>query len=283
MSQRNPLAGYFRNPKMYISLPTRGKFYQEDVIDWPESNELAVYAMTAKDEMMMKNPDALLNGEAVASLILSCVPAIKKPRALIGNDVDVILIAIQAATYGDEIPVKEKCPKCSTLNEVAASTDAVLSTMTTLEESYIFETKDHLFVEVRPFTYDSTVKAGLSSFKSIRSLQTMSQISDEFERLKAFSENFKQIATLNFELLIDSVASIKGETPQGEPFLVTDRRNITEFLENCDSDVGKLIDSKVTEVNKIGINKTFTIICSNCSHEFTKELTFDPVNFSTAS
>lgn len=283
MSQKNPLTGYFRNPKLYVGLPTRGKFYDDDVIDWPESGELAVYAMTAKDEMMMKNPDALLNGEAVANLIRSCVPAIKKPRALIGNDVDVLLIAIQAATYGDEIPVKEKCPKCSYLNEVVASTDAILSTMTTLEESYIFETKDNLSIEVRPFTYESTVKAGLSSFKSVRSLQTLSQITDEIERLKSFSENFKQIAALNFELLIDSVASVKGKTPDGEPFIVTDRKNITEFLENCDSDVGKLVDTKVNEVNKIGINKTFRIICGECSHEFTKELAFDPVNFSTAS
>lgn len=283
MSQQNPLTGYFRSPKLYTGLPTQGKFYQEDVIDWPESGELAVYAMTAKDEMMMKNPDALLNGEAVANLIRSCVPAIKKPRSLIGNDVDVLLIAIQSATYGNEIPVKESCPECKTENEMVADGSAVLATMTFMEQSYVFETKDHLSIEIRPFTYESTVKAGLSSFKSVRSLQSLAQITDEFERLKQFSDNFKQIAVLNFELLIDSVASVRGTTPTGEKFVVTDRKNITEFLENCDSEVGKAIEARVAEVNKIGIDKTVHITCTNCEHEYTKELAFDPVNFSTAS
>lgn len=283
MTQKNPLTGYFRTPKLYVNVPTQGRFYQEDVIDWPETGELAVYAMTAKDELMMKNPDALLNGEAVASVITSCVPAIKKPRSLIGNDVEVLLIAIQSATYGDEVTIKEKCPKCKTDNEVAASIDAVLSTMTVLEKSYIFETKDHLSIEVRPFSYESTVKAGISSFKSVRSLQAMAQITDEFERLQTFSANFQQIAALNFELLIDSVASVKGKLSNGEPFLVTDRRNITEFLENCDADVGKMVETKVAEVNKIGINKTVTIKCTNCEHEFNKDIGFDPVNFSMPS
>lgn len=283
MTQNNPLVGYFRTPKLYVNLPTQGKFYQDDVIDWPASGELAVYAMTAKDELVMKNPDALLNGEAVANVIASCVPAIKKPRSLIGNDVEVLLIAIQSATYGDDVSIKEKCPECKTENEVAASIDAVLSTMTVLEKSYIFETKDHLTIEVRPFTYESTVKAGISSFKSVRSLQALAQITDEFERLQTFSANFKQIAALNFELLIDSVACVTGKTQNGEPFVVTDRRNIAEFLENCDADVGKLVESKVSEVNKIGIDKTVNIKCTNCEHEFSKEIGFDPVNFSTPS
>lgn len=283
MTQQNPLAGYFRTPKLYVNLPTQGKFYQDNVIDWPETGELAVYAMTAKDELIMKNPDALLNGEAVANVIASCVPAIKKPRMLIGNDVEVLLIAIQAATYGDEVTIKEKCPECKTENEVVASIDAVLSTMTLLEQSYVFETKNHLTIEVRPFSYESTVKAGISSFKSVRSLQALAQITDEFQRLQTFSENFKQIAALNFELLIDSVASVKGKTANGEPFVVSDRKNIVEFLENCDAEVGKLVESKVADVNKIGIDKTVHIKCTNCEHEFTKDIGFDPVNFSMPS
>lgn len=281
--QKNPLTGYFRTPKLYVNLPTQGKFYHDDVIDWPETGELAVYAMTAKDELIMKNPDALLNGEAVASVLCSCVPAIKKPRSLVGNDVEVLLIAIQSATYGDEVTIKEDCPKCKTPNEVSASIDAVLSTMTILEKSYIFETLDHLVIEVRPFSYESTVKAGISSFKSVRSLQALAQITDEFERLRTFSENFNQIAALNFELLIDSVASVKGKSSSGEPFLVTDRKNIAEFLENCDADVGKMVESKVAEVNKIGINRTIGIKCTNCNHDFSKDIGFDPVNFSMPS
>ena len=44
---------------------------------------------------MLKNPDALLNGEAVASLIKSCVPDIKDPKKMFSADVDALLIAIK--------------------------------------------------------------------------------------------------------------------------------------------------------------------------------------------
>ncbi len=163
------------------------------------------------------------------------------------------------------------------------SLDAVLSTMTILEQSYSFETKDHLLIEVRPFTYESMIKAGLSSFKSVRSLQALGQIEDEVQRLRIFSENFKQIAALNFDLLIDSVASVRGKNAEGEPFVVTDRRNIAEFLENCDAEIGKAIENKVGEVTKIGVDKKVNIKCTTCDHEFSKDIGFDPVNFSMPS
>lgn len=283
MTQQNPLAGYFRSPKLYVSLPTQGKYYNQDVLDLPESGELAVYAMTAKDELAMKNPDALLNGESIAQVITSCVPAVKKPRSLISNDIDVLMIAIQGATYGDEIEVSEKCPNCATENNVVASVDAVLSTMSKMEESYILELPQGLEVEIRPFSYESTVRAGIANFKSARSLQAISAMDDELEQIRSFAGNFREIAFLNFELLIDSVSCVKGITPTGEKFVVSDRKNIREFLENCDASVGKAIEAKAGEVNKIGVNKNITIKCTECEHEFNKEVGFDPVNFFTAS
>jgi len=71
----NPLSGFYRAPKLYTGLPTDGKFYDEGVVEWPETGELAVFPMTAKDEMIMKNPDALLNGEAVAQVFPDSGPS----------------------------------------------------------------------------------------------------------------------------------------------------------------------------------------------------------------
>ena len=63
--QHNPLSSFYRAPKLYAKLPSLGKYYSEDIIEMPDSGELPVFAMTANDELLMKNPDALLNGEAV--------------------------------------------------------------------------------------------------------------------------------------------------------------------------------------------------------------------------
>ena len=53
----NPLSGFFRTPKIYTKLPSLGRYYTDDVIDLSDTGELAVYPMTAKDEVILKNPD----------------------------------------------------------------------------------------------------------------------------------------------------------------------------------------------------------------------------------
>lgn len=279
----NPLSKYYRSPKLYTQLPSLGKFYDDDVVEVPENGELAVFSMTAKDEMIMKNPDALLNGEAVARVIASCVPAVKKPRMLVNNDVDALLVAIQGATAGDIIQISTKCPKCEETVEAEASIEASLQNMTLLEDTYKFETESVLEIEVRPFTYESTVKAGIANFQSTRSLQSLQNIEDEMEQLKAFNSNFMQIAALNFDLIVDSVASVRGKDEEGDTFVVTNRNTIREFLENCESSVGKSVEKYIAEVNKIGIQRTVLLLCDECEHQFEHEIGFDPVNFFTAS
>ena len=282
-NNQNPLAGYFRSPKLYTKVPSQGKFYNNDEIDFPENGELAIFPMTAKDEMIMKNPDALLNGESVAQVIASCVPAVKKPRALISNDVDTLLIAIQGATYGDEVNVSGTCPECEEAIESVASIEMALDTMSIVSETYQHETESGLTIDIRPFTYESSVKAGIANFKTTRSLQGIQNIDDEVEQLKQFNLNFMQVASLNFELICDSVSSIHGTDKDGDDFLVTDRKQIQEFLENTDRSVGKAIEEKVADVNKIGVNKEVQLECEKCEVQFTKEIGFDPVNFFTAS
>jgi hypothetical protein len=127
------------------------------------------------------------------------------------------------------------------------------------------------------------VKAGIANFQSTRSLQSLAAIEDEMEQLKAFNKNFLQIAALNFELIVDSVASVRGTDTEGEDFVVTDRKQIREFLENCESAVGKQIEESIQEVNNLGVNKTMTLMCEACDKTFEKEIGFDPVNFFTAS
>jgi len=69
MPSHNPLKKYFRQPKIYISLPSQGKFYPDGSIEMTENGELPVYSMTAKDEMIIKTPDALLNGSSTVEVI----------------------------------------------------------------------------------------------------------------------------------------------------------------------------------------------------------------------
>ena len=294
-NKHNPLSAYFRAPKLFTGLPSLGRFYTSDVVDMPDSLELPIFAMTAKDEVIMKNPDALLNGEAVAQVIMSCVPNVKQPRKMLSSDIDVLLVAIQGATQGDNIDVSANCPKCNEEKTGVASIEAALASMSVIEDSYSISYKD-LTIDIRPFTYESTIKAGITNFQSTRSLQSLANISDENERLKVFNENFVKIAELNFALIADSIAKISFVDADGNTQTVTDRSMILEFLENAESSVGKLVEEQIKNINKIGINHEMTLQCDKetcCEvdpatnkkvpYTFTTKVNFDPVNFFTAS
>ena len=82
----NPLSKFYRSPALYTSLPSGTSYYSSDQVEFTESGEVAVYPMTLSDEILLKNPDALLNGEAIASVISNCVPGVKKPKDLLSND-----------------------------------------------------------------------------------------------------------------------------------------------------------------------------------------------------
>ena len=280
----NPLKSHFRAPKLFTRLPSGGAFYSEGVLEMSTTGELEIYAMTSRDEVMMRNPDALLNGESVAQIITSCVPQVKKPRELLGADVDALMVAIQGATYGDEVTVQTPCPECGNTVVGAGSVQGSLATMREVPTDVKVET-DGLTIELRPVTYETTIAAGVSNFQNARSMASIAQIEDDMEKLQAFNDSYMKMAELNFLVILDSIYSISGTDENGEEFIVTDRDNIREYMENCASDVGKRVTDQVNRLGEAGIDKTVTIQCQEekCGHVFQTTLEFDPVNFSTAS
>lgn len=290
-NQSNPLSAYFRAPKLYLKLPSNANYYGDDVIDRPDNGEFAIYPMTTKDEMSLKNPDALLNGEAVASLIKSCVPEIKKPKELLSADVDAILIAIRGASAGDEVEVNAECPVCKETSTVTVSIDSSLATMESIEDAYTENLSNGLKITVLPFTYGNTIKAGIASFQSTRSMQAISELEDDMDRLKAFNTSFVQLADLNFEMMLDSIKSVSYMNSDGVEEQVTERKQLREFLENTDNTTGKEIEKLVNDINSKGVKQEVQIECQaenckdkeNCPTTYSAPINFDPVNFFTGS
>ena len=110
----NPLETYFRQPSIYITLPSGGTFWPEGSIDMGDNNEIAVYPMTARDEIIMKTPDALLSGKSTVEVIKSCCPQIKDPWMMPTLDLDTVLIAIRIASYGEQMAVSTEVPVTKT-------------------------------------------------------------------------------------------------------------------------------------------------------------------------
>jgi len=287
MTTQNPLQGFFREPKLWTNIPSQGRYYNDDVLVMPENGELAVFAMTAKDELLLRNPDALLNGEAVISLIKSCVPDVKDPAKLLQNDVDVLLIAIHGAT-NETIEVSAKCTKCKEPNTGLIRAEDLLTTMQIIENEYKFTIETGLEVTVRPYTFASAIESGLVQFRNTQNLTHLGDIEDDIERIKAFSNSIRDMAALEFNLLCDSIASIKLPKTDDEEIIVSDRAHIREYLENCEKEVGKKVLAEVTEINKLGLDKKSKLQCENCSTDeepffYETLVELNPINFFTAS
>ena len=97
-NQNNPLVGYFRKPEVYVELPSRGNYYKPGILDLPPNGEVGIFPMTARDELVLKTPDALLNGASTVEVINSCVPAITDAWEIPSVDMDALLIGIRIAT-----------------------------------------------------------------------------------------------------------------------------------------------------------------------------------------
>jgi hypothetical protein len=120
----NPLRAFFRQPAIYIRLPSDGQFWPPGSIDMPVNRELPILPMTAIDEITYRTPDALFNGAAIVSVVQSCIPSIKNAWQMPNCDLNTILTAIRIASYGAMMAVDTTCEKCSTENNFELDLEA---------------------------------------------------------------------------------------------------------------------------------------------------------------
>ena len=278
--EANPLHKFFRQPKVYTTLPSKGQYYAPGVLDMPETGELPVFAMTAKDELTMKTPDALLNGQATVDVIKSCVPNIKDPWKMPSLDLDAILIAIRIATYGEKLEITTKVPVTGAERSYQIDLRQVLSKLVTVD----FEgslTIDNMLVKVRPLTYAEFTKSNLKTFEEQRvfSLVNDEQMPDE-EKLIKFNDSFRKLTDLTVDMLGRSVYSITVDETE-----VTNETHIQEFLQNSDKNFFNSIlefleeEKKKFAIEPMKVNSSDEDMSEGAPSSFEVPSTFDQSNF----
>jgi hypothetical protein len=270
----NPLSQWYRQPKVYIKLPSKGNFYPNGSLDYSTTGDYAVFAMTAKDELMFKTPDALLNGQSTVEVIKSCVPAILDPWMMPSIDVDALLIAIRIATYGEKMEVSANCPNCNAENTYELGLTQWLEKMSEYEFAARIEIGE-LVVNLRPYTYQEMTKAGLKTLEHQRIFQIINDedLPDE-EKLAKFGKSFVKLTELTVDIIADTIARI--DTPDG---FSDDKNEIRDFLNNAPREIFHTIQTHVTDLkDKMGL-PTPTVKCSSCETEFLMPISFDQSNF----
>jgi hypothetical protein len=279
----NPLKKYYRNVKLSVGLPSRGKYYADDVLTLNESGELPIYPMTAQDEITLQNPDALLTGSAAIDVIKSCVPNIHKPRSLLACDIDVLMIAIRVASYGEEANMELQCPKvdCEHLNTFTLPLDTLLNQAETLEESYEVVIDNGLTVLIRPGSFESMVRQQKTAFENTKLQDAINtpEMSDE-QRIKILSGVFSSMSKLNFELINEAIKAVLFTDDDDVVQTVDSQQHIGEWIQNIDKKTVAKIEAKIIDVNKVGIAKTVPATCTECGTQWDAPIEFNPVNFS---
>ena len=278
--EQNPLRKYFRQPKIHIPLPSKGKFYPDGAIEMPETGEVPVFAMTAKDELTMKTPDALLNGAATVDIIKSCVPAIIDPWKMPTLDLDAILIAIRIATYGETMEITTPVPGLSEERKFDVDLRKILNKLVTSEYISTVSMKEFV-VHTRPLTYKEFTSTSLKTFEEQRvfSIINDDNLTDE-EKIDKFGVSFKKLTDLTINTMNKSIWKICiGDTE------VTNEKHIQEFMENSEKEFYKFIldhlddQRKEFQIEPLKVQSSEEDQKLGAPKEWEVPITFDSSNF----
>jgi len=268
----NPLQKYFRQPKIFISLPSKGLFYKEGSFAGDHSN-VPIFAMTGMDEILMKTPDALFNGEATIKTIESCCSYIKDAHTIPSLDIDVLLTAIRIATFGEEMSVSHTCRHCGTINDYDINLTKVIEHYTEKTYNNRMQLNNEITINFRPLNYQELTDFNLENFKLQRLLGQLASVTDE-EKQKYVDEVYEKLGQIQAQLFISSIESV--EIPDT---IVSDKDHIREWLANSNRNDYALIKSHLEKTKDEWAMPKFSVKCNECGTETQLEIGMDQSNF----
>ena len=270
----NPLAKHFRQPAIYIKLPSDGVFYDGDILEMPENGEIPIYPMTALDEISYRTADALFNGAAIANVVQSCIPAFKDPWQISTLDLDTLLIAIRIASYGHEMEFTSKCPKCNETNEFGIDLRSIMDRIRTPDFSTPVKSGD-IEIHFKPLNYREQNSNNMLQFQDQKMLEALPNADmDEAEKLRLLTEAFSSLSELTINAISDSISMVKTADE-----VVVDKTHITEYIKNCEAKMFTKIRKKIEDIKQLGEIEPLQITCNDCKHEYKTPFTMNVANF----
>ena len=272
---QNPLSKYYRQPALYLRLPSEGRFWPPGSLDLPPNGEIPVLPMSGKDDISMRNADGLMNGATTVAVLQSCCPNIKDAWQTPSVDLDALLIAIRIASYGNSMDFDTKCGNCNEELSYSADLSGILGNIRSPDFSKAREINE-LLIFFRPNRYldfNLTNQEKYIQQRTIRTLQD-SNLSEE-QKIEKIKQAVFEITERTVERLASFIDHII--TPDDEK--VADPEQIKEFVLNADQKTYNQLRDSVFEFNKEYSIKPIDIKCPHCNHEDTRQFQFEPANF----
>ena len=269
----NPLKQYFRRPSIYIKLPSGGKCYDQSIIDLPENGEIAVFPMTAIDEITSRTPDAVFNGHAVVDIIKSCIPCIKDPWKINTIDLDAIMVAMRVASNGEEMDIISNCPACGNEGKYGINLVQLLNDKHNIDYEKTLKVRD-LTIKFKPLTYAETNNNSMAQYEVQKMLAMLEEVEDGPEKVKQSKDALVRLNKLTSGIVSTTIDSIT--TPETT---VTEKEYIEEFLENCDRQTNNAIKDYSIKLRNENQMRPLRIKCVECQHEYEQSLILNITDF----
>ena len=274
MTQPNPLQRFFRQPAIYIRLPSEGKYYPDGSITIPPNGELPVYPMTAMDEITYRTADALFNGSAVINVIKSCVPNIVDPWQMPTVDVDAVLVGIRIASYGHELELESRCPHCEEDNTFAVDLRTIMDQIRLPDYSASVQSGD-IEIFFKPLNYQQQNQNSVKQFEDQKMLQAIpdADISEQ-EKLDLINSALIKLGELSISAIAQSISVVRAGND-----IVNDTDHIHEFVKNCDRKIYNALRDTILNFKTQTALKPLKLQCNTCAKPYETAFILDVSNF----
>ena len=270
----NPLSQFFRQPAIYIRLPSQGYGWPQGSLVLPANQEVAVFPMTAIDEITYRTPDALFNGEAVVRVIQSCVPAIRDAWQIPATDLDAVLVAIRIASYGHGMDIDTQCPACNTENTFGLDLRTVMDAMVAADYSQPLVVGD-LTMYFRPLSYQEMNTNSQLQFEQQKTLQIIgdAEIAEQ-SKVAQLNSMMQRIVEATLQTVAQSTVAIDAQGLR-----TTETEHIQEFFANCDRAIFNRVRDHLVALREHSELKPLKMRCPSCQHAYEQAFTMDMARF----
>jgi hypothetical protein len=169
------------------------------------------------------------------------MPNIKNAWHVPNIDLDMILLAMRLATYG-ELMVTPVKVNDDVEFDYQVDLRIVMDALTgQISWDPIVPVNDEMTVYVKPLNYRQMTKTALQTFETQKIIQAVNDEKlSEDDRLQVFKDSFKKLSDVTVGMVADSIYRI--DTAMGS----TDNPEfIREFIENADKDVFNVVQKHI--------------------------------------
>lgn len=254
-----------KNPEVFIPIDPTG--WKEGSIQIPPNGEIAVYAMTYNDHILIKNPDGLMNGSALATVIQRRIPAVKNPWEIPEHHINRLVAALHLATNGNEASLTFRCPHCNEFNDMIVNASHLINEEVTPDYSPI--THNNLHIEFNPLVYRDVVTQRNQQYRLSKVMQAI------VPTAKINSISLQQEIHNHLNAAAKTNAMRIKQISVGN-VIVGNKQQIAEFLTNASYEVSQLLDKKFANINETLMPKATKTQCISCYKESSISVSLDP-------